>query len=81
LLLLNKGMEEVNLYTFLKRCQSLVSHVFPTEAKRIVSSSVIKASFHYEEIELTEDQKRAVEYLYTYLDDAEGEEGNYVIAL
>ena len=71
----------MNLYTFLKRCPSLVSHVFPTEAERIVSSSVIKASFYYEEKELTEDQKRAVEFLNTYLDDAEGEEGNYVIAL
>lgn len=65
-LLLNKGMEEMNLYTFLKRCQSLVSHVFPTAVERIVCSSVIKASFYYEEIELTENQKRAVEFLNTY---------------
>ena len=35
-------------------------------------SSEIKASFYYEK-ELTEDQKRTVEFLNTYLDDAEGE--------
>ena len=43
-----------------------MSHVFPTEVERIVHSSAIKASFYYEEIELTENQKRAVEFLNTY---------------
>lgn len=80
-MLLNKGMEEVNLHSLLKKCPSLVAHVFPTEAQRIVSSSEIKSSFYYEEKELTEDQKRTVEFLNTYLGDAGGEEGNYVIAL
>ena len=73
-------MEEVKLYTILKKFPSLVQVVFPTDAERVLSGKEIKEAFEFEAA-LNKEQERTLGFFKSYIDEIEGAEGKYFFNL